>query len=218
MAYAMIKWLKYQHKFSSGRSAWQWQLVNGSTTADDAEDLIRELAEEYSHSDKYSGIDYEIVDAAPRWVIVKLANEAAGRVRDAQHASALYMNALETAVECLQCEKATPATPEHYRQHGTGTEIRPCPLCGREILISTLPFWLLPGDDDAVRLLGALVEQGKRSVKSKKFRWPVEDGDEEAAYRRLSKLGLVGGSSYQDVREIYATDRGIAEWAKHRKP
>jgi hypothetical protein len=211
-----MKWLKYQHKFSSGRSAWKWQLVDDDIDDEDARHIVSVLTEEYSHSEKYGGIDYEVVDQAPRWVIATLANDAAGRVRDAQRASALYMNALATGIECPQCEKATPATAEHYKQHGTGTEIKPCPLCGREILINTLPFWLLPDDKDAIKLLGSLVEQGKRSVKSKKFRWPVEDEDEEQAYHRLSKLGLVGGSSYQDVREIHATDRGVAEWTRHK--
>jgi len=214
-----MKWLKYQHKFSSGRSAWQWQLVDGSVTADEAEDVIRELAEEYNHSDKYSGIDYEIVDQAPRWVIEAKLREAGERRLTADDNFRSYANLLDSGkyFACQQCDTATPATRELYAQHGTGTAIKPCPTCGREILISTLPFWLLPGDHDAIKLLGSLVENGKRSVKSKKFRWPVEDGDEEAAYLRLSKLGLVGGSSYQDVREIYATDRGIAEWAKHKE-
>jgi len=74
----------------------------------------------------------------------------------------------------------------------------------------------MPDDKDAVKLLGSLVEQGPRSVKSKKFRWPVEDKDEEDAYHRLSKLGLAGGSIYQNTYEIHATDSGKAEWLKHK--
>ena len=47
-----MKWLKYQHKFSSGRSAWKWQLVDDDTDEESARDTVAELAEEYSHSDK----------------------------------------------------------------------------------------------------------------------------------------------------------------------
>lgn len=218
-----MKWLKYQHKFSSGRSAWQWKPLfgeDGSTIDDEyvRSEILPDIVEEFSFSDKYSGVDYEIVDKAPSWVITKFAQAASERA----DAAVLHYRQWQSIVthegyeDCKQCDGATVATAAHYREHGTGTVIKPCPACGREIIYSTLKYVLMPDDKDAIKLLGSLVEQGERSVKSKKFRWPVEDKDEEAAYHRLSKLGLAGGSSYQNTYKIYATDSGKAEWLKHK--
>lgn len=216
-----MKWLKYQHKFSSGRSAWQWMPLDDDATEASVRDdgILSDIVDEYNHSDKYSGIDYRVVDKAPRWVIEQKLREASERRLAAEATFRRYANLIDAAEyieDCKQCDGATVATAEHYRQHGTGTTIKPCPSCGREIIYSTLKFILMPDDKDAVKLLGSLVEQGARSVKSKKFRWPVEDKDEEAAFNRLVKLGLAGGSSYQNTYEIHATDSGRAEWQKHK--
>ena len=214
-----MKWLKWHHKFSSGCSAWQWRPVDDDTDADEARSIVAELANEYDHSEKYGGIDYEVIDKAPSWVLQEQIKTLGDRLTSTDIAlkEFVYLLANGGVENCKQCESAIVATREHYHKHGTGTEIKPCPTCGREILISTIAFWLMPNDNDAIKLLGSLVEQGKRSVKSKKFRWPVEDKDEEDAYHRLSKLGLAGGSAYQNTYEIHATPRGEAEWLKHKE-
>lgn len=216
-----MKWLKYQHKHSSGRSAWQWMALDDDATEESVRDdgVLSDITDEYNHSDKYSGIDFHVVDKAPRWVIEQKLREAADRRLAAEDTFRRYTNLIDAAEyieDCKQCDGATGATAEHYRQYGTGTTIKPCPSCGREILYATLRYVLMPDDTDAVKLLGSLVEQGDRSVKSKKFRWPVEDKDEEEAFSRLTKLGLAGGSSYQNTYEIHATENGKAEWLKHK--
>lgn len=219
-----MKWLKYQHKHSSGRSAWQWKPLDDNATEESVRDdgILSDITDEYSYSEKYSGIDFEIVDKPPPWVITMFVRAARERL-DAAFAENNRWQAYlhETTIdrgnglgyeECKQCVGAT-AAPAFNRG---ADENRPCPSCGREVVRKTLNFWLDPADTDAVKLLGSLVEQGERSVKSKKFRVPVEPGDEEEAYERLGKLGLAGGSSYQNTYKIYATERGKAEWLKHK--
>jgi len=216
-----MKWLKYRHKFSSGLGGWQWKPLYSDDATEASvrdNDVLRDITEEYSYSERYSGIDFEVVDKVPSWVIHAQLRELGAQATATDRAlkACLYVLGNGGVEECWQCKDAVYPADAHYKQHGTGTVIKPCPTCGRDVIYDTIPFLLTPNDTDAVKLLGALVEQGERSVKSKKFRWPVEDKDEEAAYHRLGKLGLVGGSSYQNTYKIYATESGKAEWLKHK--
>lgn len=212
-----MKWLKYRHKFSSGLSAYQWMVVDDDATEKSVDDdgILSDITDEYSHSEKYGGIDYEIVDKAPRWVVEEKLGHAVERREAANREYAMYKKLIDDCDECVQCKDARVPTKEERFDHKI--EKRPCPMCGLEVVVATVPFWLMPSDKDAVKLLGSLVEQGPRKVKSKKFRWPVEDKDEEEAFGRLVKLGLAGGSSYQNTYEIHASKSGEVEWQKHKE-
>lgn len=216
-----IKWLKYQHKHSSGRSAWQWKPLRGEDNEEIDDDYVRSeilpgITEQYSYSEKYSGVDYEIVDKAPSWVIAAAVKAAREQLDAATREYREWQSYIQDGIyeDCQQCKDASPRDP---KAPIGAVPVRPCPTCGRDVIVATVPFWLMPEDVAALRLLGSLVEQGQRSVKSRKFRWPVEDKDEEKAYERLSKLGLAGGSCYQNTYEIHATEHGKEEWARHKK-
>ena len=78
-------WMRYRHKFAYGTGKeWSWRDL-GDVTPDKAkvyaEDECAEICEEYNHSDKYRGVDYEIVDLPPPEVIQRLANEAKDKSR-----------------------------------------------------------------------------------------------------------------------------------------
>ena len=220
-----MKWLKYQHKFSSGRHPWEWRPLGDSLTDETVEDVVRELASEYDHSDKYSGIDYEVLDVAPQWII----DREVRRAQDRADVAKLVLRKWQAYVQdiasggavfvCKQCENAKSPPKEGYYR-GTDTTVKPCPTCGREVIAATVAFWLMPDDKPAVQLLKSLVEKGPRSLKLRRnapFRWPVKNKREEDAFNRLVKLGLAGGSSYQNMREIHATTSGEAEWLKHKE-
>lgn len=218
-----MKWLKYQHKFSSGRHAWEWKPI-GDASKDVVEDVVRELASEYDHSDKYGGIDYEVLDVAPEWVIGRELRRAQSRADEACRTLSTwqaYVQDIATGgatFKCPQCDGAASPPKEGY--YGAHSTVKPCPTCGREVIAATIAFWLMPSDKAAVKLLGSLVEQGARTLKLRhdaRFRWPVKGKTEEDAFNRLVKLGLAGGSSYQNTHEIHATKSGEAEWLKHKE-
>lgn len=60
-----MKWLKYNHKFSYGDEETKYKFIGSLSDEyinDVLEDMISELESEFSYSDKYRGINYEIVD------------------------------------------------------------------------------------------------------------------------------------------------------------
>lgn len=206
-----MKWLKWHHKFSSGHHAWSWMLVGDDATEESVlEEVLPSLAREYDDGgEHYRGIDFEIVDSAPAWVISAKMNEAAQRSRSARHDFVKYKKLLGTAVPCHQCATARAPTRE---ERG-----RPCPTCGRDVFPGSVPFWLMPDDVEAVKLLGSLVLLGPRTRKFRtKFRWPFDNKTEEDAFNRLVKLGLASGSSQYQTVTVEAGTQGAAEWEKHR--
>jgi hypothetical protein len=216
-----MKWLKYQHKFSSGTRTWIWVPLHvEEITEQEIKDsgFLDSITDEYSYSDKYHGIDFEIVDKPPSWVVARegrrlaLAEEAATlayrKWQDYTHSLTIDGPGWE---DCKQCVNATAARD----RHGDRVVVN-CPLCGQEVFRDTLKYWLMPDDQAAVKLLCSLVEQGARSVKSA-TRWPVEDEEEEKAFSRLVKLGLASGSVHHQKHEICATLQGATEWQKHKQ-
>jgi hypothetical protein len=65
-------WLKYKHKHAWGiDKEWSWRELGGSAkdAEADAKEVLHELSEEHNWSDKYRGIDYEIVEYPPVIII-----------------------------------------------------------------------------------------------------------------------------------------------------
>lgn len=205
-----MKWLKWHHKFSSGHHAWSWMLVGDDATEESVtEEILPRLAREYEDGEHYRGIDFEIVDSAPEWVIRNKMGEASNREADAHRDFVKYQRLLVTAVPCRQCDTARVPTRE---ERG-----KPCPTCGRDVFPGSVAFWLMPDDVEAVKLLGSLVVKGPRSRKFRtKFRWPFDSKTEEDAFNRLCKLGLASGSSQHQTVTVEAGAQGAVEWEKHR--
>ena len=80
-----MKFLKYRHKFSYCHHEWVYEIIpdyvfeenEDENLSDD--DLLHEygfledITDEYSYSDKYRGIDYEIVEHPPKeWILSKI--------------------------------------------------------------------------------------------------------------------------------------------------
>jgi hypothetical protein len=70
-------WLKWRHKYAHGPGSWVWTFV-GDWTKDWEErgealieDYLDEKTDEYNWSDKYRGIEHELVERPPDEVIAK---------------------------------------------------------------------------------------------------------------------------------------------------
>jgi len=79
-------WCKYRHKFASGAEEWEWHYLGddhpqlGESLMDPVklawiefikEEQVPVWQQEYEWSDKYRGVEFEIVDTAPRDIIEK---------------------------------------------------------------------------------------------------------------------------------------------------
>lgn len=206
-----MKWLKWHHKFSSGNQYWQWKLVADDVTEESArEEILPELADQYSHSEHYRGIDFEVVDHAPRWVLEQKLHAIGGEVVELQKLLQTYADLVSSCIDCQQCARARAPTVDEYQLIVSRERVH-CPTCGREVLRSTLDFWLMPSDKAAVQLLGRIVKRSPIVTKTERT-VPKKD---EAALARLSKLGLVTGSFYRGKNTLEASKRGEEEWVKH---
>lgn len=82
-----MKWLRYKHKWAHGSdcewtylrlSDYQYANFFAEGSEQTEEDFIEEyeLCSDWNYSDKYRGIDYEVVDRAPRKFIEKSIKNA----------------------------------------------------------------------------------------------------------------------------------------------
>lgn len=75
-----IKFLKYRHKFAHGYGSWEYEVIHKKNIPY-VEELIEEKAREYDYSDKYRGIDYEVVDYPTDEYILSQINNAENNIR-----------------------------------------------------------------------------------------------------------------------------------------
>lgn len=66
-------WMKWHHKFADGPGEYNW---NEIASVDDATELSIEYSQEYSWSDNYIGISYEVHEAAPKEIIIEQLKKA----------------------------------------------------------------------------------------------------------------------------------------------
>jgi len=81
-------WLKYKHKHASGiDKEWSWRdlCCSAKDAKAEAEEALEELAKEYDWSDKYRGMDYEIVEYPPTAIIKEEILSTRRQVRYLQH-------------------------------------------------------------------------------------------------------------------------------------
>jgi hypothetical protein len=58
-------WLKFRHKWAYGLNHWEWRFldVNPVNINDSwVKETVAELNDQYAYSDKYRGLDYEVVE------------------------------------------------------------------------------------------------------------------------------------------------------------
>lgn len=61
-----MKWIKYRRKFASGPNDWIYEPIENIENWDEEgiEEFIESLHDEYSWSDKYRGVDFDIVESS----------------------------------------------------------------------------------------------------------------------------------------------------------
>jgi hypothetical protein len=89
-------WCKYRHKFASGAEAWEWMYLGedhphlGESPMEPIKEAWEEFIKEeqvpvwqqgYEWSDKYRGVEFEIVETAPYDVIEKHLKQCEAVIR-----------------------------------------------------------------------------------------------------------------------------------------
>jgi len=70
-------WLKYKHKWAwGGDKEWCCKDIGGL----DVNEALKEITDEYSYSDKYRGVDYEVVEIPSSEIIKKEIAYCADRI------------------------------------------------------------------------------------------------------------------------------------------
>jgi hypothetical protein len=71
-------WMKWHHKWAHGSKEWEWKDLDCSPEDAQtcAQEAVETLAEEYNWSDKYRGIDYEIVEFPPPEIVIAYIQKA----------------------------------------------------------------------------------------------------------------------------------------------
>lgn len=130
------RWVKYRHKFASGTGAWEWKFdPDGFTTDNDNDDLGESLRSEHAWSDKYRGVDIELVEQAPSWVVDAEILDATERFR------ALELRVLALDLDrklskaCETCGDTKP--PELWADR---RDFRSCYTCGKEHAITDAAY------------------------------------------------------------------------------
>ncbi len=78
-----MKWIKYRYKWSSGPGHWSWRETSANTEDQCEEDISSLKADTITDSEHYRGIEWNLVDRAPRRIILN-------RIRGYSQLSASY--------------------------------------------------------------------------------------------------------------------------------
>lgn len=130
-------WMKYRYEFSSGPKPWRWLFLSevpvDSACADSRliESYLLELALEYSWSEHYRGITWELVEDPPLEAMREALVDAEHRLRTAiAHARSLQ----DEAERLLKARRPRPsprssgkakAKPAQPRPRSSGKKTRP---------------------------------------------------------------------------------------------
>jgi hypothetical protein len=135
-----MPWLKYRHKFAHGKGSWSWRDLGPASTfhvhdecISEAESIVEELAEEYNFSDKYRGLDFEIIDdqLVPLHVVESAIERNADIFRQCERNAQRLDEQHKIVSPCPTCSKLRRRLSELSALHVPSS----CPDCGRARVI-----------------------------------------------------------------------------------